>query len=207
MFNKNLFEVIGKDIYVIHNFLSDEECLKVTEYLDSLNQDDWWQPHPEKRFKVKEEKGVKFLEEIRDRINSLLEDNYYVGTNTHPHKLLKGTSRYAHSDKEEFIEAWDASRLYVEGEDFDYVDGMDIGMYAFFNDFDGGEFYYEEQDILYKPKKGDLIFHSPEEHCKHSTKEILSEKYYAWPNHIYHMIKVPKNYVAKGHPLTSSMGR
>jgi hypothetical protein len=195
MFNKDKFKKIGTDIYVYHNFMSDEEADAVTLYLDRLRPEDYWQPHPEKRFKVKEAKGVKSLEEIRSRIQSILDEGYYVGTNIHPHKLLNGTKRYVHSDKEEFVEASKASEIYVDGEDFDYADGIDIGMYLFFNDFEGGEFYYEEQDIVYKPLKGDLIFHSPEDHCKHSTKEVLSEKYYAWPNHIYHMIKVPKGYV------------
>ena len=207
MFSNKNFEKLGEDIYVYHNFMSDEEADSVTIYLDSLTAEDYWQPQPEKRFKVKEEKGVRSLEEIRSRIKSLLDDGYYVGTNTHPHKLLKGTKRYAHSDKEEFVEASKASESYVDGEEFDYADGIDMGMYIFFNDFEGGEFYYEEQGITYKPCKGDLIFHSPEDHCKHSTKEVLSEKYYAWPNHIYHMIKVPKGYVPAGHPLTNSMGR
>jgi hypothetical protein len=207
MFNKDNFKQIGVDIYVYPNFMSPEESDSVTSYLDSLGPEDYWQPHAEKRFKVKEEKGVKSLEEIRSRIKSLLHEGYHVGTNTHPHKLLKGTKRYPHSDKEEFVEASIASSLYVDGDEFDYADCMDMGMYLFFNDFEGGEFYYDAQDITYKPSKGDLIFHSPEDHCKHSTKEVLSEKYYAWPNHIYHMIKVPKGYVPAGHPLTNSMGR
>jgi hypothetical protein len=207
MFNKDLFEKIGEDIYVYRNFMSPEESDSVTLYLDSLPPEDYWQPHPEKRFKVIEEKGVERLQEIRSRIQSLLHDGYFVGTNIHPHKLLQGTKRYAHSDNSEFLEASKASALYVDGEEFDYADGIDMGMYIFFNDFEGGEFYYEDQDIVYKPLKGDLIFHSPEDHCKHSTKEVLSEKYYAWPNHIYHMIKVPKGYVPSGHPLTNSMGR
>jgi hypothetical protein len=204
MFNKENFKKIGEDVYVMHKFIRPHELHQINQYLDGLNEEDWWQPHPELRFKVKEDKGVKKLKEIRSKVSSLLDNGYYFGTNIHPFKLMKGTSRNPHSDKHEFLEALEANKLYVEGEEFEYADAIDLGVYVFLNDFEGGEFYYNKQDILYKPKAGDLIFHSPEDHCSHATKEVLSDKYYAWANHVYHSVKIPKGYVAKGHKLTDS---
>lgn len=205
IFNQEGFKRLGDNIFVYNNFMTEAECDAIVEYLELLDESDWWRPHPEPRFKVKDEKAIDSLNDIRKRVQSILSDGYGVGKNTNPHKLLKGTSRYKHEDNHEFLPAREALLQYVDGSEFDYADDIDLGMYVFFNNFDGGDFNYENQGIVYHPLKGDLILHGAEEDCAHSTSEILSEKYYAWPNHIYHSVKIPKGYTKDGNKLTNSL--
>jgi hypothetical protein len=56
---------------------------------------------------------------------------------------------------------------------------------AYFNKFEGGEIYYPNQNITYKPNIGDLIIHGADENCSHGVKVVLSEKRYSYAAHIY----------------------
>jgi len=41
MFNKDGFEKLGDDIYVYHNFVTDDECNSIINIAESMLEDEW----------------------------------------------------------------------------------------------------------------------------------------------------------------------
>ena len=41
MFNKDGFEKLGEDIYVYHNFVTEEECDSILDIAKSLSEEEW----------------------------------------------------------------------------------------------------------------------------------------------------------------------
>jgi hypothetical protein len=81
--------------------------------------------------------------------------------------------------------------LLKKNDKFYWAEDKKYGIVVYFNEFEGGEIYYPNQDIEYKPNPGDLIIHSAEEHCLHGVRPVKSDIRYSMSGHIYNMIKVP----------------
>lgn len=208
MFNKDAFTEIGKNIFVYKNFMSDEECELIMKDILSLPEDSWEAPFlATAKDYFASDKQIQSIRAVKKRINALMDEGYYATPGGRASKLLKGASRRPHADIYQFQDVVEASEKYVEGEDFDLADLITHGTIIYFNDFDGGEVFYPEQNNLeYKPAKGDLVVHSAEEKCKHGVKEILSDVRYFSVGHFFKFVKVPKGHNFRKTPLENLKG-
>ena len=190
MFDKG-FTKLGEDIYVYNNFVSKEELINISDYLKTLSDDDWYEDN--KNIKWMARTGYQdILNPIRQRIIDLIGRDMKLGNSTSFVKMLKGYSWGVHQDDYEFKDVLEKSKRYVDGEPFSLVDMSIYGTVVYFNEFDGGEIYYPEQNIEYKPSAGDLVIHGSGFNCSHGVKPILSEVRYSYSNHISKKIKVKK---------------
>lgn len=192
-YNNPNFKKIGNDIYVYENFISKEELELINNRINS-GIDLWAHNDPlDKRqhwsLRVEE---TSF---IVPRLQSLIGDNYFVRDHANIIRLKMGDDWGLHSDNHEFIAIRELSKTLKDGEDFELVDNNIWGIVIYFNDFVGGEIFYPEQNIEYKPNAGDLVIHSSDEHCIHGVKPVLSDARYSHSNAIYEKIKVPINTV------------
>jgi hypothetical protein len=193
VFNKGNFEKLGEDIYVYHNFVTDQECDSLIELATSLPEDKWIG-----RFNTEGEGhkwsdiSVDQLIPIHERIKSLLHDGIHLGTNLSIIRMEKGATWGLHSDNHDFLEIRKKSKSLIEGQEFDLAPNNIVGLVLYFNNFEGGCLYYPEQNIEYQPKKGDLVMHSSEEHCLHGVNELKSNVRYSHSNNLFNLIKIPK---------------
>jgi hypothetical protein len=190
MFDKG-FTKLGEDIYVYKNFVSKEELINISDYLKTLSDDDWYEDNKDIKWMLRTD-DTKILEPIRDRIVSLSDKDMTVGHNTVFVKMKSGYSWAVHEDEYEFKDVIKKSKTYVEGDAFDLVDVSVYGIVIYFNEFEGGEIYYPEQNIEYKPNPGDMVIHGSGFNCRHGVKEILSDVRYSHSNHISRKIKITK---------------
>ena len=193
MFNKHGFENLGEDIYVYHNFVTEQECNSITEIAKSLNEEEWIG-----RFNTEGEghktsnRSIDILVPIKKRLSDILEEGVYIADNISIVRMKKGATWGLHADNHDFLDVIAASKNYKEGDDFTLEKNNIWGLVMYFNDFDGGCLFYPNQNIEYQPKKGDLVIHSSEEHCLHGVNELKSDVRYSHSNNLFNYIKVPK---------------
>lgn len=208
MFNKEGFTEIGDNIFVYKNFMSDEECDAIMKDILDLPDDSWETPFlaTAKNYYANG-RQTESIRAVKKRIAALMDKDCYATPGGRASKLLKGASRRAHADIDQFKDVLEASEKYVDGEEFDLADLITYGTIIYFNDFEGGEVFYPEQNNLeYKPVKGDLVVHGAEEKCKHGVKEILSDVRYFSVGHFFKFVKVPKGHNFRKTPLENLIG-
>ncbi len=196
MFNKEGFKEIGKDIFVYNNFIYPDECDQLIQIADNLPEEDWINPHPQQKDNMEFGKiSIELLISIKNRLKDLLQEDVYIGDNISPIRMRKGSKWGTHSDNVQYLNARNANKLLKNDEEFKLVQNSLYGIIMYFNDFEGGSLYYPNQNNLeYKPLKGDLVIHSAEDHCFHGVNEVKSKVRYTHSNHIYELIKVPKDF-------------
>lgn len=195
MFNKDNFEKLGEDIYVYHNFVTEEECDVIVDIAKSVEEKDW-----HGRFNTDGEghkwsnRSVDEILPIHNRIVSLLDEGISLGTNQTIVRMKKGAKWGLHADNHDFLKLREASKNLKDDEEFDLRQNNVVGIVAYFNDFVGGCLNYPNQGVTYQPKKGDLVMHSSEENCLHEVTELLSEVRYSHSNNLFNYIKAPKGF-------------
>lgn len=193
MFNKDGFEKIGEDIYVYHNFVTEEECDSILDIAKSLTEEEWVG-----RFNTTGEghktsnRSIDHLIPIKKRLSDKLEEGIYLAENISIVRMKKGATWGLHSDNHDFLDLIAASKLYTEGQEYTLEKNNIWGLVMYFNDFDGGRLFYPNQGVEYQPKRGDLVIHSSEEHCLHGVDELKSDVRYSHSNNLFNYIKVPK---------------
>jgi hypothetical protein len=193
MFNKDGFEKIGEDIYVYHNFVTEEECDSILDIAKSLTEEEWVG-----RFNTTGEghktsnRSIDHLIPIKKRLSDKLEEGIYLAENISIVRMRKGATWGLHSDNHDFLDLIAASKLYTEGQEYTLEKNNIWGLVMYFNDFDGGRLFYPNQGVEYQPKRGDLVIHSSEEHCLHGVDELKSDVRYSHSNNLFNYIKVPK---------------
>jgi len=202
MFDNKNFEKLGEDIYVFHNFASDDVCDLICADAKLLKDEDW-RLLPFERY-ASTIKVSSNLENLRNTIYSILEDGLYLGEGLAIQKMMRGSYFLPHSDDYEFANVIKAADAYIEGEEFDLVKNNAFGVVVYLNDFEGGEIEYVDQNIKYKPVKGDLLVHGAHDNCKHQVNEVLSEIRYVYSTNIFNMVKVPKGYLNENGDLNVS---
>jgi hypothetical protein len=208
MFNKDGFKEIGKNIYVYNNFLSDEECNLILEDILKLKEDDWAViPGTKTKDYFGSINHLKSIINVRKKIISLMSEDSYCTIGGRVQKLLKGAHRNPHADIYQYQNVVDKSDKYINGQDFELADLITHGTILYFNEFDGGELCYSNQnDLTYKPKKGDFLVHGAEEECRHGVKEILSDVRYFAVGHFFKHVKVPAGSNFKYTPANKDLG-
>lgn len=197
MFNLEGSKKLGTDIYVYENFVSKDECSSIIESIESIPEEKWNGMFNEigQGFEVAYV-PLPQIATINSRLVSMLDEGVNLGYSLAPTRMRKGFVGPHHSDNFDFLKTVEASSQLKDGEEFELAENSLAGLIMYFNDFDGGEIYYSNQNITYTPKAGDLVIHSSQVHCKHQVQEVKSDIRYSHSSHLYNVIKVPKGYGA-----------
>lgn len=189
MFDNNVnFEKLGQDVWVYHNFLSKQEIDAIINEINSSREELWGGGHPENKTAIQ----LKEAEIISKRIQSLLPDNLQVHHHSSITRLMIGQGHGIHSDNHDFIEVRKLNKLLKDGDCFNLVDNNVYGLIVYINDdYEGGEIFYTKQNISYKPKSGDLVIHSSDDHCEHGVNPVKTKIRYSFPSSIREKLKVP----------------
>lgn len=187
--NMQNVEMLGDEIYLYKNFLLKDEIDYLNNFLNGLSKDEWHVPPPNPIPHVGPK--IDFLKVVVDRLSTMV-DGYFVHHNEVLNKLIVGDEWGAHADNAEFKHIREKSKLLKDGDKFEYVDNTAYGVIVYINDdYEGGEIYYPNQNIQYKPCAGDLLIHSSEEKCRHGVRKVINGDRYAWTSRLSNKIKVP----------------
>ncbi len=186
---------LGEDIYVFPNFVSQEECASIVNEIESIPEELWkgqfnegGQGYEVAHFPMSQ------IVDINKRLVSILDDEVNLGLSSVPTRMKSGWVGPHHSDNFDFLKVLEASNSLKDGEDFEMKENSIAGLIMYFNDFEGGEIYYSNQDIYYYPKAGDMVIHSSQDHCRHQVQEVKSDMRYSHSSHLYNLIKVPRGF-------------
>jgi hypothetical protein len=184
------FTKLGNDIYVYKNFLSQEEIKPI---IDKINGNiDLWSHCDPKNPQQRNSIQINETMFINEKLKTLIDNKYFIKDHSTVVRLKNGDEWGLHSDNHDYLHVRELSKNLKANEEFELVDNNIWGVVIYFNNFKGGEIFYPEQNIEYKPMPGDLVIHSSDEHCIHGVRPVLSDFRYSYSNAIYETIKIPK---------------
>lgn len=148
------------EIFVVENFLTQESL----DYFDEkIKQSKWnleqdWEPWSYNVERIDQE----VTDRILDRIQSLLTEKYsWLGCHM-IQRITQGNGLDEHLDKSDLEEQENS-----------------VGVAIYLNDnFDGGEIYYPNLGISYKPLRGALICHPGTAKYMHGVNKVLGNDRY-----------------------------
>lgn len=183
------FEEIGDEIYVYKNFLSEEECSLIVNSLDNFPKEDW---EINEFNNLPTIQNFKELNLVYDKLNNILPEHLYLAGQQLTAVIMEKFKTWPeHYDSDYLQGIKKAMSSYKEGMEYIEKSYCVYGSIVYLNDFNGGEIYYPNQNIEYKPNKGDLVIHSSEIKCLHGVKMVRSSKRYTYANLIYTKVRVP----------------
>lgn len=135
-------EQIYNGVFEIKNFLSEEENLKIMNFILTLNNRSWTKDGEKKYFKINGNKSFYFLDnDVRNRVKEIFSSKYNIQEFLAIHKYEKGDKHINHIDNGTKNE-------------------IQYGIVIYLNeDFEGGEVFYPDLNIAYKPQENSLLFH------------------------------------------------
>lgn len=191
LFNNPDLVEIGKDIYVYKNFLTEEECDDYTKFASGLSEDKWKTSNDQVYIAEK----TYCLRPVPGKIRKIVPEELKVAMGCQVIRLSEGAKYEPHHDANVYEDVIDRFNKYKDGEEFDIDLYPMYGIVVYLNDFGGGEIYYPEQGIEYKPSKGDLVIHSAEKHCTHGTRPVTAGVRYTYTSSVAKEVKVAKNVI------------
>lgn len=168
--NKEI-EIIEENIWVIHNFVKQEESEIYLEIANSVDEEEWWKEnggwYKGKYLNLSNNSIIKELStDIIKRFSTAFKDgkNYQFGSPASIHRMIKGQEMFVHADFSE-----------VDDEDKEVV-LFNTAIYH--NNVAGGEIYYPEIGIEYHPTQGDIVIHPGTTKYRHGVKPVLDQTRY-----------------------------
>lgn len=164
-------ELIDENIWVIHNFVKKNESTVYLNIANSVLEEEWWKEnsgwYKGKYLNLSNNEKIKNIaNNITIRFSNLFKfgNMYSYGSPQSIHRMLKGQEMFVHAD-------------------FSEIDNSDEEILLFntaiyHNEVSGGEIYYPELNIQYKPKRGDLVMHPGTTKYRHGVREVLNETRY-----------------------------
>lgn len=199
--NPNLIK-LAREVYVYKNFLSEEEILKCQKAISQLNEQHWLNlgkydnnseiPAPNQVFQ-----GHSDLDLLYEKSVEFFGPEYAPLPSNGVSRMIEGQSLEVHWDSpghpdDQDVEALSNFMMQKDSpkNEFPLYDPLDTchivqyGYVVYVNDFEGGELYYPEWDLEYKPEKGDLVIHSSSKKFRHGVRPVKSGPRYAYTNFI-----------------------
>lgn len=176
MFSNN-YVILSDNIYLYKNFLSIEEYTKMHEYCISLPEEQWKFQTKHDWFKDKVSYPTNKLLFLYDRLTDLVSPDYTLLPSLNLRRLRTGEEMYLHSDN-----LTDTNKSNYKKEDHT----IEYGIVVYFNNnYEGGEIYYPQKELTYRPNAGDLVIHGAQKDCEHKVNQVISGTRYSYSNFIF----------------------
>ena len=157
------FEALEAHIWVIHDFLTEEEKSFYVNFAEESKEEEWWKREPgwwNGKFLALPQDSL-IPGQIVERIKTLIEDpDYWIwGAPMSVHRMKPGEKMFLHADN--------------PNEKSGLNNWVDLSFVLYHNHFNGGEIIYPELNLEYHPKPGDLLMHPGSQHYLHGTNPVL----------------------------------
>ncbi len=170
------FVELAPKIWVIKNFLTEEECAPFVEAGDNATEEGWnLEPNRNAWFvgkvlNVSEKVSAEAISTANQKFRNLFtkKDEYTYGSGVEfMRRLRPDQEMYFHSDFPE-IDKLDPNDPALKSPD----DFVLFNSTVNFNDFEGGELDFPEFDLIYKPERGDLVMLPGTRRYKHRVLPV-----------------------------------
>jgi hypothetical protein len=183
------FEILGERIYVYKNFISESEINEVLSEVKNVEDEDL---HVGEYFtNTMGTYNTRTVNYLKQRIQSLLDENHFAADHGHVAKMVKGNMWGAHSDVHDFEEVEKLAKQYKEGDKFINKQLSVFGTIVYYQlPISGGGLFYTKQNLKYMPSPGDLVVHGSDDYCEHGVEEVLDGERYSTSGYIYKNVKI-----------------
>jgi hypothetical protein len=178
-------EELYPGIFVVENFISNEEIAAIELFIEGMSQGDWSKSYTESLFAfVEEQYGVKTIEEAQALGHEIKIDEDWVDKNaTLPSEVSQSINEKLYKLFLQFpdleLQGVGSIQRQYEGVSLSYhVDSLSNPAVVFANvvyvndDFTGGELHFPEIDVTYTPRKGALIVFPSSDEYLHGVKPV-----------------------------------
>jgi hypothetical protein len=154
-------EFLAEDCCVIYDFLPQDVVASITSIADAATEEDWNKYPIGALWKGRCLEFTLPENLISNEVNAILKWQYDFVETKVVRKLIPGDERPAHYDSQ--IDA-----------------NCEYGIVIYLNDdYEGGEIFYPNKNLIYKPVKNSAVIHSAREDYLHGINPVLSgTRYY-----------------------------
>jgi hypothetical protein len=177
-------EEIGDEVYVYKGFLSKEELNK---YLQIILDQKEWQDGAQFSKPTIETFGNNVFGDILKKIQDTITlKDMFIEFTPGITKIKSGKGMEEHSDDCPYC--WNNRDPQIIIGDKESKRCVLYGIVVYFSEFTGGEIYYPQQSLYFKPEPGDLVMHSTKRYCEHGVKPVIDGTRYTLAPYIvqYH---------------------
>lgn len=176
MFGKD-YVALSDNIYIYKNFVSESECQKLYNHCISLSDDQWNFKSKHEWFDGKVSAPTDELIFLYKRISDLISPQYQMLPSLNLRRLQQGQDMYLHTDS---IQSNDKHSYNSKDHTIQY------GVVVYFNNnYLGGEIYYPNKNLEYRPEAGDLVIHGSQKDCEHGVKTVTEGTRYSYSNFLF----------------------
>lgn len=157
---------IEENIWVISNFISEEDRKFCIDYAESLEEEAWWgkkQWWKGKIVSLEENTPVKMLtQKLSNQFQEYLFKDVFVGNRLFGslHRLVEGQSMFLHTDNATEVRDYKDENGNVVGQTSGDNNYCILAIILYLSDFNGGELHFPRLKIKYKASPGDLVIWS-----------------------------------------------
>lgn len=154
---------IEENIWVIPNFISEEDRKVYLDYVNDLPEEEWWKQNRNwwvgKYISIE---GIKELQNIADKMSKQIEEflpeDVHLGAFGSVHRLTEGQGMFIHTDNPTEIRDLIDENGEKIGETHGHNNYCLLAMVVYLNDFNGAELYFPRlNNFEYKASAGDLV--------------------------------------------------
>ena len=194
MLNTKESVLLGQDIYLYKSFISIEESENLFNIAKNTD-DSFWNRQTDYQGNLTHY-STGWFKEAEFIYNKMLNMPLVAGdlildSSVYLQKYHNGQGMGINYDNNKVEKQIENAKLYKNGDRFELIKQPIYGIVVYLNSVEGGELYYESQNIIYRPSPGDMVIHSAEKHCAHGVKPLKSDIRIVFPTMIYKEIKVP----------------
>jgi hypothetical protein len=175
---KNFFpnmEEIGEEIYVYRKFLSQEE---LDFYLNIITNQKKWIDGAQFNKPTIETFSDRIFSDILKKIQDTIAlEKMFLENTPGITKIKPGYGMEEHSDDCPYC--WKVRDPKIKINENENKRCVLYGIVVYFSNFTGGEIYYPEQNVFFKPEPGDLVMHATSKYCKHGVKPVIEGTRYS----------------------------
>lgn len=172
-------EKVQENIWVIHDFISEEDRSALVEVATSVPESDWWLTDRywwSGKYLVPESRKFDSLtNRLKIKCKEWINEDIYIGAFGSIHRLSEGQGMFIHTDN-----PTEKRNLYDDnGEVVRETEGVNnyciLAMVIYLSDFNGGEIFFPQIGFEYKAKAGDmLVFPGTGKEYDHGVRPLKS---------------------------------
>lgn len=178
------YYMVEDNIHVIKNFISNEECEWFKKIIESSEDDkwtgnsdgegrSWW--HKRIINLTEDEMKSDVVSNIVKRIRYYIddeEDSLVIRDELSAiHRMPPGDGMFEHCDNP-IYEEYEITDSEIKNVNL----GLQYAVILYLSDFEGGEVYYPNLNIQYKPQKGDALWHPGNKKYTHGVRKVVGDK-------------------------------
>jgi hypothetical protein len=183
-------EEIFPGVFLIKNFLSEQECDFILETMSEPKEINEY--NPKKIFAI--DRSTLII----DRLKEYVLDDLYVYESFTGTVLKKGGNHPIHLDNPYGYLDRDAHNSINPGEPVYKYKSHAWGTVVYLSNFEGGEIFYPNYMEYYSPKKGNLIVHTSEIDMPHGVLNAKDNNRFIHTTFFYRGLTVPVKYMEEG---------